>query len=247
MQPFRLEAGCLSCIPLWFAGFCYHHNSESTPFRCHARLSSATSHNPMTTIGLPRLRLRSGIRCVLTVASGGFSVENRPSFPRSWSSGFYPQLCYQASLALSLQYSSRICHPLYPPRFGFAFAVRFYRIVGNIQSQHRRASLGKTHQPPCIPSDFTEVRFTGYQDSPSHDGSASSPLPYSRFAVRYVHRFCLMLPSDAPFLETALALLALPFRPVTAGSLPHSMCGPCSQCVMPDTRKNPTPEGPALG
>ena len=27
-----------------------------------------------------------------------------------------------------------------------------------------------------------------------------------------------MLPSDAPFLETALALLALPFRPVTAGS-----------------------------
>jgi len=25
-----------------------------------------------------------------------------------------------------------------------------------------------------------------------------------------------MLPPDAPFLETALALLALPFRPVTA-------------------------------
>jgi len=29
-----------------------------------------------------------------------------------------------------------------------------------------------------------------------------------------------MLPSDAPFPETALALLALPFRPVTAGVLP---------------------------
>jgi len=28
-----------------------------------------------------------------------------------------------------------------------------------------------------------------------------------------------MLPSDAPSLETALALLALPFRPVTAGVL----------------------------
>ena len=28
-----------------------------------------------------------------------------------------------------------------------------------------------------------------------------------------------MLPSDAPFLETALALLAWPFRPVTAGGL----------------------------
>jgi hypothetical protein len=34
-----------------------------------------------------------------------------------------------------------------------------------------------------------------------------------------VHGFCLMLPPDAPFLETALALLALPFRPVTAGVL----------------------------
>ena len=31
-----------------------------------------------------------------------------------------------------------------------------------------------------------------------------------------------MLPPDAPFLETALALLALPFRPVTAGVLPAS-------------------------
>jgi hypothetical protein len=34
-----------------------------------------------------------------------------------------------------------------------------------------------------------------------------------------------MLPSDAPFLETALALLALPFRPVTAGCLFHFLCG----------------------
>ena len=31
-----------------------------------------------------------------------------------------------------------------------------------------------------------------------------------------------MLPLDAPFLETALALLALPFRPVTAGVSPVS-------------------------
>jgi hypothetical protein len=55
-----------------------------------------------------------------------------------------------------------------------------------------------------------------------------------------------MLPSDAPFLETALALLALPFRPVTAGCLSHNICGKYSQCVMPDTRKNPDPEGQAL-
>ena len=105
------------------------------------------------------------------------------------------------------------------PASGSPSRVGFSKIPDNMESQHRRASLGKTHQPPCIPSNFTKVRFTGYQDSPSHDGSASSPLPYSRFAVRYVHRFCLMLPSDAPFLETALALLALPFRPVTAGIL----------------------------
>jgi hypothetical protein len=44
-----------------------------------------------------------------------------------------------------------------------------------------------------------------------------------------------MLPSDAPFLETALALLALPFRPVTASCLFHIICGTYSRCVMPDT------------
>jgi hypothetical protein len=40
-------------------------------------------------------------------------------------------------------------------------------------------------------------------------------------------------------------LLALPFRPVTAGCLSHNICGKYSQCVMPDTRKNPDPEGQA--
>jgi hypothetical protein len=34
----------------------------------------------MTTAGLPRLQIRSTIRWVLTVASGGFSVQDRPSF-----------------------------------------------------------------------------------------------------------------------------------------------------------------------
>jgi hypothetical protein len=41
-------------------------------------------------------------------------------------------------------------------------------------------------------------------------------------------------------------LLALPFRPVTAGCLSHIICGTYSQCIMPDTRKDPGPEGPAL-
>ena len=60
------------------------------------------------------------------------------------------------------------------------------------------------------------VRFSGYPVSLYHACSTSSPTPYSRFAVRYVHGFCLMLPSDTPISGHALALLASPFRPVTA-------------------------------
>ena len=60
------------------------------------------------------------------------------------------------------------------------------------------------------------VRFSGYQASLNHACSTSSPTPYSRFAVRYVHGFCLMLPSDTPISGHALALLASSFRPVTA-------------------------------
>ena len=58
--------------------------------------------------------------------------------------------------------------------------------------------------------------FSGYQVSLYLACSTSSPTPYSRFAVRYVHRFCLMLPSDTPLSGNALALLASSFRPVTA-------------------------------
>ena len=60
------------------------------------------------------------------------------------------------------------------------------------------------------------VQFAGYQASRYHVCSTSSPTPYSRFAVRYVHGFCLMLPSDTPLSGYALALLASSFRPVTA-------------------------------
>jgi len=48
------------------------------------------------------------------------------------------------------------------------------------------------------------VQCSGYQASPSHVGSPSSPTPSSRFAVRYVHGFCLMLPPDTPFLVMPL-------------------------------------------
>ncbi len=127
MQPFGLEAGCLLCIPLWFSGFCYHHNTVSTPFRCHARLSSATSHIPITTIGLPRLRLRSGIRCVLTVASGGFSVEDRSSFFSSFlvlrvlSSALLPGFIGPDSSVLLANLPPSVPIPASgsPSRFGF--------------------------------------------------------------------------------------------------------------------------------
>ncbi len=69
----------------------------------------------MTTLGRPRLQSRSGLRCVLTVASSGFSGADRLSFQlSSWSSGFSPPRCYQASSALSHQYHPWICHPLHP-------------------------------------------------------------------------------------------------------------------------------------
>jgi hypothetical protein len=80
------------------------------------------------------------------------------------------------------------------------------------------------------------VRSSGYQVSPSHVGSTSSPTPYSRFAVRYVHGFCLMLPSDTPLSGNALALSASSFRPVTADHHAPGFAWNCSLCVMPGTR-----------
>jgi len=57
-----------------------------------------------------------------------------------------------------------------------------------------------------------------FRHSPSRQATIAR-LP----AIRYVHGFCLMLPPDGPFLEPALALLALPFRPVTAGDFTSSL------------------------
>ena len=70
---------------------------------------------------------------------------------------------------------------------------------GNTRSQNRRTSPGKIATPPHIPPNFTSVRFTGYQDSLWYACSSSSPQPFSWFAVRYVHGFCLMLPPDIHF------------------------------------------------
>jgi len=53
-------------------------------------------------------------------------------------------------------------------------------------------------------SSFTMGRFAGYQVSLYHVCSTSSPQPYSWFAVRYVHGFCLMLPPDPSLLMMPL-------------------------------------------
>ena len=50
-----------------------------------------------------------------------------------------------------------------------------------------------------------------------------------------------MLPPDGPFLEPALALLALPFRPVAAGLLPAPLLlsWDVSKYAMPGTHQQP--------
>ena len=82
--------------------------------------------------------------------------------------------------------------------------------------------VGIPHGIRVSPLVFWFLPYTCDSKSTPYACSTSSPLPFSWLAVRYVHRFCLMLPPDAPFLEAALALLALPFRPVTAGVSPVS-------------------------
>jgi len=125
--------------------------------------------------------------------------------PLAGSSGFSPPCCYQPSSALSPQYYTQICHPLPLSRLGsLPTRVRFMVPSRNSQNQNRRTSPGKIAAPPHIPSNFTSVRFTGYQGLLWYACSPSSPQPYSWFAVRYVHRFCLMLPPDTPSLVMPL-------------------------------------------
>lgn len=81
-------------------------------------------------------------------ARAGRAAVGLASLHRSRSSGFSPPRCYQASSAPSLQYCSRICHPLPPSRFGVASSGRRAVACGRRRQQGRRASLGKTHHLP---------------------------------------------------------------------------------------------------
>jgi len=59
-------------------------------------------------------------------------------------------------------------------------------------------SLGKTHHLPISRPAPCQFDISGYQVSRTRVCSTFFPTPYSRFAVRYVHRFCLMLPPGPP-------------------------------------------------
>ena len=117
-------------------------------------------------------------------------------FPPSWSSGLSPPLCYQASSALSPQYSPWICHPLHPLRFGVSLSVRFYGIFGNSRYQRRRASLGKTHHLPI--SRPTSLRF-GPPDIRPRSLTPARPPPRCHIAGSL---FATYMGSASCFLQT---------------------------------------------
>ena len=83
-----------------------------------------------------------------------------------------------ADLPPSAPYPLRLCWLI---RLGFLLPYRQHFL-----EQSRRVSLGKALQPPHIPSACISVRFVGYWISPIHDCSILSPIPFRRFAVRYV-------------------------------------------------------------
>ena len=94
------------------------------------------------------------------------------------------------------QYYPCICHPLPPHCFGFSYSARFSNAYGILRHQISVASLGKTHLLTVSRPASPKKGFPGYRVSLCHACSTPFPRPYSRFVVRYVHCFCLMLPPD---------------------------------------------------
>ena len=175
---------------------------------------------PTSRLRLPTTRRHPRIARPFTADRQGFLLS------RPWRD-------FQASQALSPQYYTQICHPLPLSRLGsLPTRIRFMAPPGNDQSQNRRTSPGKIATPPHIPSNFTSVWSTGYQDLLWYACSPSSPQPYSWFAVRYVHGFCLMLPPDTHFWSCPCPVgVALPSG---NGGLLLIQC-----CVMPGARHRP--------
>ena len=190
-------------LPIWFTGpFPFH--SVSTPPGCHSYLSSASSHNPVTLLGCPRLM--------------------------PGSSGFSPPPCYQASQALSPQYYTQICHPLPLSQSGsLPSRVRFMTPPETIGARTGGLPRVRSHRLPI--SRPTSPRF-GSPDIRTRSRTPARPPPRSHLVGSL---FATYIGSASCFLQTpisgrALALLALPFRPVTAG------CYFFGACVMPGAR-----------
>jgi hypothetical protein len=182
----------------------------------------------------------------------GSLSDSFPSFPSPGRQGFILRTVtrlHRPCFLGTTRESATLCTLLpsgSPSRFGFMKSLAPFGF------QCRRASLGKMHQPPCIPSHFTAVRFTGYQASLSHDGLTSSPRPSSRFAVRYVHRFCLMLPPDSPSLEMPLPCRRCPSVRLRWIFYFQVYSWKVGQCFMPGARQNHRQsrwlvEGPSKG
>ncbi len=116
-----------------------------------------------------------------------------------------------------------------PPSVPFPFRVRRYR-VRFLRRLRRRAGglpgVRHTTSPYAVPLQCTAATTTGYRGSLCHVCSPPSAHPYSGFAVRYVHGFCLMLPSDTPSLEVPLPCWRFPsVRPRRASSLSPPFVG----------------------
>ena len=103
--------------------------------------------------------------------------------------------------------------------------------------------MGKASEPPCMPTNSTPdlvfVRVSVF--GMSRLLAPHNPKPYSWFAIRYVHRFYLMLPPDRASRLRALALLVWLFR-TNAVSFKLFLFGNTTlvlqkqSCAMPRTR-----------
>lgn len=163
------------------------------------------------------------LRCALTVASGGSSnINTLSSFTslvlRVLSSTLLPGFFGPESSVLPVN----LPPPCTLPASGSPYRFSFIVPSAALQHQCSRASLGKTHHLPISRPASRQVGYSRYQALPSHAGSTSLPTPFSWFALRYVHRFCLMLPSD----------IHLWFCPCLVGVALPSGCGGLYYCLI---------------
>ena len=140
--PSRSPSGLLVLLPF--------HSVSALPGR-QPYLSSAASHNPVTSLDRPDFHFRS--------------------------SGFSPPLCYQASQALSPQYYPQICHPLLPPRLGsLPTRLSFMASPKTIKARTGGLPRVRPHRLPI--SRPTSPRF-GSPDIRTRSGTPACPPPRS--------------------------------------------------------------------